>query len=298
MRKGLSCCSRAAAAAALLLLLMPAAAAEAQEITYTFSGVIRVLDLSSPAPGDGPGVPGADPLGLDGSAVLLVCAIDSATAPSFSGPNGDGAFAFYNAGIATLAITGSSGGVDGTYVDMPCSVRVDDFPVGSSFGGDKLSLTTTWDLGLPFPDVFQVPFAELGQDTFTGIDLQPFAATDVVRFVGVNFSGSSDVFYFDSGTGIANGLTPPPSPALRIAALIDAVDALPDLRRGPKVALIVKLVLAADFLEAGEEGAAATMLRIFARQVQRFIDRGFLTPEEGQPLVDEANAITDQIEAG
>ena len=143
MRKGLSCCSRAAAAAALLLLLMPAAAAEAQEITYTFSGVIRVLDLSSPAPGDGPGVPGADPLGLDGSAVLLVCAIDSATAPSFSGPNGDGAFAFYNAGIATLAITGSSGGVDGTYVDMPCSVRVDDFPVGSSFGGDKLSLTTS-----------------------------------------------------------------------------------------------------------------------------------------------------------
>ena len=64
------------------------------------------------------------------------------------------------------------------------------------------------------------------------------------------------------------------------------------------MALIVKLVLAADFLEAGEEGAAATMLRIFARQVQRFIDRGFLTPEEGQPLVDEANAITDQIEAG
>ena len=283
--------------AMLALLCVPAGSASAQEITYTFSGVIRVLDLSSPAPGDGPPVPGVDPLGMDGAAVLLVCAIDSATAPSLTGTNGDGTFAFYNAGVATLAITGSLlGGVDGTYVDMPCSVRVDDFPVGSTFGGDKLAITTTWDLGLPFPDVFQVPFAELDQSTFTSNALQTFAATDVQRFLGVNFGGSTDVFYFDSGAGIAMGITPPPTPAQRIDALIEAVEALPGLPFGVRLSLIIKLELAREQLELGRERLAILLLRQFSRQVARLVDAGRITPEAGQALIDETDSIIEQIQ--
>jgi hypothetical protein len=45
------------------------------------------------------------------------------------------------------------------------------------------------------------------------------------------------------------------------------------------------------------EGPAITLLGVFVRQVQRFIDRGFLTPEEGEPLIDEAIAIVEQLEA-
>ena len=283
----------------LMLLCLPASTASAQEIIYNFSGVIRVLDLSSPPPGSGSTVPGADLLGMDGAAILLTCVIDSTTAPSHSGPNGDGTFAFYNDGTATLAITGSAGGaVDGTYVNTPCSVRVDDFPVGSSYGGDVLSITTTWDLGLPFPDVFQVPFARLGDSTFAGASLQTFAATDVAHFIGVNFSGSNDVFYFEHGTGIAMATSLPLSPAQRISALIDTVEALSGLNRRQKGFLTNRLRNAIRLLDRGRESWAVWHLDLFVNRVQALIDRGELPPEDGQPLIDEANAIIEQILTG
>lgn len=283
----------------LAILLSLPATALAQNISYTFSGVIRVLDLSSPPPGSGPPVPGVDPLGMDGAAILLTCVIDSATAPSFTGPNNDGAYAFYNAGQATLAITGSVGGaVDGTYTDTPCSIRVDDHPVGSPYGGDVLGITTKWNLGMPFPDVFQVPFAQLGDGTFTGIGLQTFLASEVVDFIGVNFSGSNDVFYFDSGTGIAMGAILMVSPAQRIEALIDAVEAHPDLKKGQKLSLIVKLEKALRFLGQGKVKPAMRVLGAFINRVRALIHSGKLTLEDGQALIDEAGEVIEQIRTG
>ena len=287
---------RVAAASFAVLILASAGAAQAQDIVYTFSGVISVLDSATAGPG-------VDPLGMDGASVLLMCVIDSSTAPSFTGPNGDGTFAFYNAGTATLAVTGSVGGAaDGTYTDTPCSVRVDDFPVGSVYGGDKLSITSTWDLGLPFPDVFQVPFAELGGATFTSIDLQPFDATDVVSFIGVNFMGSSDTFWFAENTGIAMGLAlgagSALEPAARISALIEAVEGLTGLGNGQSRFLTVKLDNALRHLDQGRERAAVAELSNFVWKLKLLMRLGRLTPAEGQPLVDEASAIVAQLLAG
>jgi len=297
-----ACRSVPAAAALLALLCLPSTATHAAEINYTFSGVIRVLDLSSPPPGSGATIPGVDPLGLDGAAVLLVCVIDSETAPSLTGTNGDGTYAFFNGGSATLAITGSAGGaVDGTYVEAPCSVRVDDFPVGSSYGGDVLSIVTTWDLGLPFPDVFQVPFAELAQDTFAASDLRPFSATDVDGFIGVNFSGSADAFYFEDGTGIAMGLSREAgllSPAQRIGVLFADVEALPGLNWMQKRLLTNRLSSALTLLNRGWDTAATNQLGAFVFHLEFLISHGHLATEDGQPLIDEANEIIDLILAG
>lgn len=289
----------ATAAVFLALLCGSATGARAQDIIYTSSGAIRVLDLSSPPPGSGPPIPGADPLGMDGAAVVLTCVIDSATAPSFTGPNADGTFAFYNAGTATLVVAGSAGGAaDGTYADSPCSVRVDDHPIGSPYGGDVLSITTTWDLGLPFPDVFQVPFAELGDDTFTGAGLQPFAASEVVSFIGVNFSGSSDVFYYELGTGTATGLSVIASPAQRIADLISVVEALPGLNQGERRSLTAKLENALRLLGEDKERPAIRLLIAFVNRVEALMLSGRLTPAEAQSLIDEAFSIIDQIRGG
>lgn len=288
-------CRLALIAAVLIVLLsVPVNSAQAQDITYTFSGIIRVLDLSSPPPGFGTPIPGVDPLGMDGALVLLSCVIDSTTVPSYTTTNGDGIVAFYNAGTATLAITGSiGGGVDGTYVEIPCSVRVDDFPIGSPYGGDVLSITTTWDLGLPFPDVFQVPFARLADDTFTGFHLQPFAASEVSEFIGVNFAGSNDVFYFDYGAGIAVGSLVVVSPAQRIGELIDDVAALPELNRGQKRALTAKLENALRLLDQGKKRPAINMLGAFVNNVEALIRSGRLSPDDGQQLINDANAIIE-----
>ena len=289
----------AAGAAASILLCLPVSPVNAQDINYTFSGIIRVLDLSSPPPGSGAEIPGVDPLGMDGAAVLLSCVIDSTTVHSYTAATGDGIYAFYNAGSATLSITGSiGGGVDGTYVEIPCSVRVDDFPIGSTYGGDVLSITTTWDLGLPFPDVFQVPFARLAVDTFTGFHLQVFAASEVSGFIGVNFAGSNDAFYFDVGAGIAAGNWVVLSPAQHIEELIDDIAGLPGLNRGQKRALTAKLDNALRMLERGNERPAVRILRAFVNNVEALIRSGRLALEDGQPLIDEANAVIDQILTG
>lgn len=288
-----------AATVLCLLLGMSATPAQAQDIIYTFSGSIRVLDLASPPPGSGTEIPGLDPLGLDGAVVVLTCVIDSATPPSATGPNGDGTFAFYNAGIATLAITGSVGGaVDGTYVEPTCSVRVDDFPIGSIYGGDVLAVTTKWNLGMPFPDVFQVPFAQLGDDTFTGAGLQTFAASEVVGFIGVNFAGSNDVFYFDVGSGTALGVSAVVDPAQRISDLIDTVEALPGLNRGQKRSLTAKLGNALRLLDKGRERPAIRLLAAFVRRVEALVRSGKMAGADAQMLIDEANSIAEQIRAG
>jgi hypothetical protein len=272
--------------------------AGAQDIAYTFRGIIRVLDITSPPPG-GAVVPGADPLGLDGAAVLLSCVIDAATPPSYTGVNGDGNYAFYNDGVATLTIAGSAGGAhDGTYTHTPCNIRVDDFPLTSSSGGDVFSITTSWNLGLPFPDVFQVPFARLGLDTFTGIGLQTFAPGDVTGFTGVSFSGSSDVFWFEAGTGAAQGSLLAPPPAQRISALIDAVQRLSGFNTGQVRSLTAKLQNALAALARGNDRAAANKLAAFVHEVRAAVKSRRLSAAEGQALIDEALAIIDQIRAG
>jgi hypothetical protein len=294
-----------AAASFFVLVFASAGTAQAQEIMYTFSGVIRVLDLASPAPGEGVLIPGVDPLGMDGASILMICIIDSSTAPSYTAPNGDGEYAHYNAGTATLSITGSAGGArDGTYTETPCNVRVDDFPIGSTSGGDKLSVTTHWNLGLPYPDEFQVPFAWLNDSTFSSIDLQPFAATEVTGFQGVNFTGSPDAFWFAEGTGIATGLAlatgggPGADPAARISALLDTIDGFPTLTRTQKRFLTGKLDVALRMLDLGKSQAATVQLTGFIRRVRVLVRLGRLTESEGQALIDEAAAIIAQILAG
>ena len=44
-------------------------------------------------------------------------------------------------------------------------------------------------------------------------------------------------------------------------------------------------------IEAGQTAAACNQLSSFINQVNAFISNGTLTPEQGQPLIDAANAL-------
>ncbi len=79
-----------------------------------------------------------------------------------------------------------------------------------------------------------------------------------------------------------------------IAGLIAQVRALVDasvLNGGQGNALIAKLEAAIQQLERGNIATAINQLESFVNQVSALISGGVLPPEEGQPLIEAANAI-------
>ena len=90
----------------------------------------------------------------------------------------------------------------------------------------------------------------------------------------------------------------PPTPQEQNELLIDEVEALVTtgvLNPGQGNALIAKLEAAIRKLNQGNVNAAINQLQAFINQVNAFINGGILSPEEGQPLIDAANNIINQL---
>ncbi len=77
------------------------------------------------------------------------------------------------------------------------------------------------------------------------------------------------------------------------AGLIEQVQALipGTLNDGQGNALIAKLEAAIQQLDRGNVATAIKQLHAFVNQVNDLINTSTLSPEEGQPLIDAANAI-------
>jgi pullulanase-type alpha-1,6-glucosidase len=88
------------------------------------------------------------------------------------------------------------------------------------------------------------------------------------------------------------------APQEMVRSLIAEVEALVDagiLNQGQGNALIVKLENVVKNLDKGKPNTALNNLNAFMNQVYDFVGDGVLTPEEGQSLIDTAEAISHQI---
>ena len=65
--------------------------------------------------------------------------------------------------------------------------------------------------------------------------------------------------------------------------------------KGQGNSLIVKLQAALQQLDKGNTKTAANQLKAFTNEVDSMIKTGKLTPEQGQPLIDGANAVIAQL---
>ena len=88
------------------------------------------------------------------------------------------------------------------------------------------------------------------------------------------------------------------NPQERIRCLSDEVQVLVDadvLNKGQGNSLMVKLDGAINLLDQGKLGPATNKLNAFINEVNALVQSGRLTPEQGQPLIDAAQSIIDQI---
>jgi pullulanase-type alpha-1,6-glucosidase len=89
------------------------------------------------------------------------------------------------------------------------------------------------------------------------------------------------------------------APQEMLRSLIDEIAALREagiLNAGQANSLIAKLENAIKNLDKGKAKVALNNLNAFVNEVQSLIDEGVLTPEEGQSLIDAAEAIRYQIQ--
>ncbi|MCK5316178.1 MAG: DUF3372 domain-containing protein, partial [Anaerolineales bacterium] len=108
-------------------------------------------------------------------------------------------------------------------------------------------------------------------------------------------------FSSDTGTFVVPGRTTAVfeyAPQEMIRSLITEVEVLVEagsLNEGQGNALIAKLETAIKNLDKGKAKTALNNLNAFINQVQDFIEEGVLTQEEGQSLIEAAEAISYQI---
>jgi hypothetical protein len=89
------------------------------------------------------------------------------------------------------------------------------------------------------------------------------------------------------------------SPQERLGGLIEEVEdlvAAGSLNHGQGNALIAKLDQAIKNLDKGKPETALNVLNAFTNQVTDLVNSGVLTPEEGQELMEAADAIRHQIQ--
>jgi hypothetical protein len=103
----------------------------------------------------------------------------------------------------------------------------------------------------------------------------------------MSFNGLRDAF-------VAKIVSPSLIPQQVIGQLIDQVEdliAAGRLKRGPGEALINKLEVALKQLDRGHINPAINQLESFVHRVDGWVDKGDLTPAEGQSLTVPANEI-------
>jgi len=80
--------------------------------------------------------------------------------------------------------------------------------------------------------------------------------------------------------------------------LVEAIEALTDdgtLNQGRGNALLSRLNDAIKKIDQGKDAIAVSLLQAFSDQVNDLVDDGILTPADGQPLIDGANAIINAL---
>ncbi len=92
-----------------------------------------------------------------------------------------------------------------------------------------------------------------------------------------------------------------PDPLLLIAGLAQDIGQLAEdglLNSGQATALLAKLTAATHQLDRNEVPAAVNQLRAFVNNVEAFVNGRVLSAANGQPLIDVAQQITDQLTMG
>lgn len=82
----------------------------------------------------------------------------------------------------------------------------------------------------------------------------------------------------------------------QIADQVQGLENDGSLNTGQARSLVNKLNVATAMLNDGKSRPAANLLEAFVEQVRAMIDGGVLTPAEGQPLIDAAEAAIAGIE--
>jgi len=134
------------------------------------------------------------------------------------------------------------------------------------------------------------------------VDLPPATGGGTTFASDINDSGEVSGGYVTSSGNLHAALWSiqilPPTPQDDIEDVADEVDTLVDngtLSGGEGNSLDAKLDAATRKLDEGKCKPAQQMLQAFIQQVQAMMASGRLTPAEGQPLIDAANAILATI---
>ena len=119
-----------------------------------------------------------------------------------------------------------------------------------------------------------------------GTQLHFNGGIDEVQIFDSALDAPTILAFFDAGSaGTCKSLTP----------VIEGLVSSGVLNQGQGNALLQKLEVAQRQLDRGNVNAAVNQLVAFINQVSALINAGVLTPEEGQPLIDTANAIINQL---
>jgi hypothetical protein len=120
-------------------------------------------------------------------------------------------------------------------------------------------------------------------------------ASDALPLFGLPMTDSFVILRTSGGTTFVHFAPPAPE---RIQTLIDEVEELSaagTLTAGQADWLIRKLEAAIASIDRGNTRPACNHLQQFIRRVEGYIDEGTLSPGEGQPLIDAARNIREQL---
>ena len=156
--------------------------------------------------------------------------------------------------------------------------------VGWGFTPDAWWRAFMWQSGTGMTDLGMLPNA---------ISSLPSAINDQGQIAGANLLATGDE------RAVLWTIVRPLTPAEQIAALTDAVNKLAaagKLNRGNAQSLLTKLDNAARQLTAhGHENVAAQMLGQFVQKVGELVAGGTLSNSDGQPLIDAARKLINQL---
>ena len=128
-----------------------------------------------------------------------------------------------------------------------------------------------------------------------GFDIPRAITVDLLGNVYVTGGSDGSGTNVDYATIKYSQTTNPVTLIKNLIAEVENLVASGILNQGQGNALIVKLEGALKKLEKGNIKAACNQLGAFVNQVNAFVNSGKLTPEQGQALIDAANAVIDQL---